>query len=158
MDSAILAEPYDSSRTKGSSVTETRATGPAFPPGRYGRRRDGRRHHWPLVVLAVLTAAGALLYAWRMYTQYGDPTYQATVIRYADITDTSVRVDFRVRVPAGAAARCLLRARSYDGARVGLVETTVEGVAGARELVASRTVATTARPFIGEVVRCGPVK
>ena len=135
-------------------MIETPGGAPIFPPGRYGRRRDQRRRPWPLVALGVVIAIGAGAYAWASYQRYGDPTYQATVIRYTDITDQSVRVDFTVRVPSGAGARCVLRARSYDGAEGGRIDTTIDGVAGADELTAVRTVPTTARPFIGEVVRC----
>ncbi len=135
-------------------MIETPAGRPVFPPGRYGRRRDAHRRPWALIALAVAVAAGALAFGWSMYTRYGDPTYDATVIRYTDITDAGVRVDFTVRVPPGGAARCALRARSHDGAEVGRTEVAVPGMPGARQLTASQVVTTTARPFIGEVVRC----
>jgi hypothetical protein len=136
-------------------VTETPATAPVFPPGRYGRRRrprTGRR--WVLPVLAALVVLVGVGAATRLYGRYGDPTYDATVIRYTDITDTGVAVDFRVRVPAGGSARCALRARSYDGAEVGRAEVTVTAAEDERSVTARGIVPTTARPFIGEVVRC----
>ena len=45
-----------------SPVTETHATTAVFPPGRYGRRRDGRRRRWVpmLVAVAVLGAVAVL--------------------------------------------------------------------------------------------------
>ena len=136
-------------------MTETPATAPVFPPGRYGRRRAARTgRRWVVPVLATLVAIAGGWAAARLYGQYGDPTYRATVIRYTDLTDTGVAIDFSVRVPPGGSARCALRARSYDGAEVGRAEVTVTAAQGERNVTARHTVATSARPFIGEVVRC----
>ena len=137
-------------------MTETRATTPAFPPGRYGRRRDGRRRiFWP-TLFGVAILAGSLLLAVRLYNQYGDPTYDAEVIRYTAATDREMLIDFTVRVPVGGAAVCALRARAYDGAEVGRREVTVAGATEGndQQVTATEPVPTTARAFIGEVVRC----
>jgi hypothetical protein len=104
-----------------------------------------------VIVLAVSLALGV-----KLYRQYGDPAYTAQVIRYTQITDTSLVLDFTVRVPAGGSTVCLLRARDYGGAEVGQREATVTAAPGAEQVTASEPVPTTARPFIGEVVRCRP--
>ncbi len=137
-------------------MTETRATTPAFPPGRYGRRRDGRRRIFAPALFGVVILAVSLLLAVKLYKQYGDPTYDAQVIRYTAPTDREMLIDFTVRVPVGGAAVCALRARAYDGAEVGRREVTVPGAAGGndQQVTASEAIPTTARAFIGEVVRC----
>jgi hypothetical protein len=156
MDPAILADHPDNNGRRGAPVTETRATTPAFPPGRYGRRRDGRRRILVPVLFALAVAGASVLLGVKLYHQYGDPTYDAQVIRYTGITDTSVLIDFTVRMPAGGRATCVLRARSYDGAEVGRATVTVDAprTGGEQQVTASEPVTTTARPFIGEVVGC----
>jgi hypothetical protein len=154
MDTAILADRTDNNGRREHPVTETRATTPAFPPGRYGRRRDGRRRTLGPILLAVTTLAASLLLAVRLYGQYGDPTYDAKLISYTDITDSGVTVQFTVHVPAGGSATCGLRARSYEGAEVGRRTVTVSATAGATLITASEPVPATSRPFIGEIVRC----
>ena len=137
-------------------MTETHATTPVFPPGRYGRRRDGKRHVLvPAILVTALIVASALLMV-KLYRQYGDPTYDAQVIRYTGITDTQVTVDFHVTVPPGGSATCLLRARAYDGTDVGRRTVTVRASGTDRQITASEQVPTTAKAFIGEVLRCGP--
>ncbi|MCZ7439699.1 DUF4307 domain-containing protein [Micromonospora sp. WMMC241] len=142
-------------------MSETHATvapdAPVFPPGRYGRRREpGRRR--PLLLALVVAVVLALLGlgAAKLYTQYGDPSYQGEMISYTGITDSRVVVDFRVTVPPGGSATCLLRARSHDGAEVGHVEATVTAEPGQRHVRSRQEVPTSARPFIGEVLRCRP--
>ena len=138
-------------------MTETPATAPVFPAGRYGRRRAPRTaRRWVLPVLITLVVAAGVLVGARMYAQHGDPAYDAELIRYTGITDTAVVVDFRVRVPAGGSARCALRARTYDGAEVGRVEVVVTAAPGDETITARHSVPARTRPFIGEVVRCGP--
>jgi len=142
-------------------VSETHATiapgTPVFPPGRYGRRREPGRRRPVLraLLVAVLLAAMGLVAA-KLYTQYGDPDYQADVITYTGITDSRVVVDFRVTLPPGGSATCLLRARAHDGAEVGHAEVAVTTRPGERHVTVRHEVPTTARPFIGEVLRCRP--
>lgn len=135
-------------------MNETRATTPVFPPGRYGRRRDGRRRLAAPIIFAVVVAAAAIGLAIKMYDQYGDPAYDAQIVRWIDITDTQVTLDFTVRVPEGGAAVCSLRARDYDGAEVGSRTVTVQASPGETTIEASEVVPTTAKAFVGDVLRC----
>ncbi|ATO14947.1 DUF4307 domain-containing protein [Micromonospora sp. WMMA1998] len=142
-------------------MSETHATvtpgTPVFPPGRYGRRREPGRRRPLLLALTVTVLLAVLgLAAAKLYSQYGDPEYQGEMISYTGITDSRVVVDFRVTVPPGGSATCLLRARSHDGAEVGHVEATVTAESGQRHVRARQEVPTSARPFIGEVLRCRP--
>ncbi|MFC4020513.1 DUF4307 domain-containing protein [Micromonospora sp. GCM10011542] len=144
-------------------MTETHATispgAPVFPPGRYGRRREpgGRGRRTLLAALALVVLVTALtLISLRLYRQYGDPAYDAQVITYTDITDAQVLVDFRVTVPEGGSAVCVLRARDRAGTEVGREEVTVTARAGDRHVTTRHRLATTARPFVGEVLRCRP--
>ncbi|MEJ3741933.1 DUF4307 domain-containing protein [Actinomycetes bacterium KLBMP 9797] len=133
----------------------TTRTAPVFPPGRYGRRRaPHRRRGWVVALLAAAALAAFVVVALRFYDQYGDPTYDAQVIRFQNISDTGIEVDFRVNVPAGGQAICVLRARSRDGAEVGKAEVRVSAAPGETRPVTAYRLATTARPVIGEVVRC----
>lgn len=159
MNLAIVTDCTDNNRRSAPPVTETRATtpqgSPVFPPGRYGRRRQPRRRRPALrVALLVLVVLAGSLIALRMYRMYGDPLYDAQLIRYTGITDSQVVVDFRVNVPPGGAAVCAVRARDYAGAEVGRAQAPARAEPGARVAVARYVLATTARPFIGEVVRC----
>ncbi|MFR9779343.1 DUF4307 domain-containing protein [Micromonospora sp. MS34] len=141
------------------SETHTTITpgAPIFPPGRYGRRREPARRRPLLLALVVAVLMAVLgLAAAKLYQQYGDPEYRGELITYSGITDSRVVVDFRVTVPPGGSATCLLRARSRDGADVGHVEATVTAGPGQRHVTARHEVPTTARPFIGEVLRCRP--
>ncbi|PZG23253.1 DUF4307 domain-containing protein [Micromonospora craterilacus] len=142
-------------------MTETHATlpsdTPVFPSGRYGRRRTpGRRRPVLTALLAVAVVAALTVISVRLYRQYGDPAYDVQVISYSDITDTQVVVDFRVNLPDGGSAVCVLRARDHAGAEVAREEVPVTGEAGQRHLTVRHRLATSARPFIGEVVRCRP--
>jgi hypothetical protein len=65
-------------------------------------------------------------------------------------------IDFTVRVPAGASATCVLRARSYDGAEVGRRTVTLAAAPGATTIEGRERVATTARASHGDVLRCQP--
>jgi hypothetical protein len=87
-----------------------------------------------------------------LYLRYGDPDYRARVVSYTDVTDRQIVITFRVRLPEGRGAVCAVRARSSDGAEVGRAEVPVP--AGTAEV--RYTLTTTARPFVGEVLRCRP--
>jgi hypothetical protein len=137
-------------------VSETRATAPVFPPGRYGRRRDGRRRPLVPVVFGVLVLAVSVLLAVRLYDRYGDPDYQPRIVGWSDVTPTAMTIRFTVRVPAGGAADCVLRARSYDGAEVGRRTVTVTAPAGATTAEGREVVTTRALASHGDVVRCRP--
>ena len=137
-------------------MSETRATTPVFPPGRYGRRRDGRRNRAVPIVLGALVLAVSLFLAVRLYGQYGDPDYDARIIGWTDVTPAGMTIDFSVRVPAGGSAACVLRARSYDGAEVGRRTVTVSAAPGATTVEARERVTTTARASHGDVLRCLP--
>jgi hypothetical protein len=124
-----------------------------FPAGRYGRRRaPGPRRRGLGTLAAIIVVVLAVALAVRLYQQYGDPAYEPEVISYTDITDSQVVIRFRVHLPAGGRAVCAVRARAYDGATVGRAEVPVSA---ADPEVAYR-LATTGRPFVGEVVRCRP--
>ncbi|MDG4789727.1 DUF4307 domain-containing protein [Micromonospora sp. WMMD1102] len=142
-------------------MPETPATpvpsAPVFPPGRYGRRRAHRRRRpWIPALLAVALLAVTVAASYRLYRQYGDPNYDAQVITYTEITDSQLVLDFRVTVPAGGSAVCVLRARAKDGAEVAREEVRVDAGPGQRHLTVRHLLATTARPMLGEVLRCRP--
>jgi len=133
----------------------TTSTAPVFPPGRYGRRRAPRRRRpWLAALLALAAVVAGTAVTVRLYRLYGDPTYDPKVITYTGITDREIVVDFQVTVPAGGSAECLLRARSRNGAEVGRAEVTVHAEPGQNRIITSYRLATTERPFIGEVTRC----
>ncbi|MEQ4301222.1 DUF4307 domain-containing protein [Plantactinospora sp. B6F1] len=142
-------------------MPETPATpvpnAPVFPPGRYGRRRALRRRRpWVSALLAVVLLAVLGAVSYRLYRQYGDPNYDAQVITYTEITDSQLMLEFRVTVPEGGSATCVLRARSRDGAEVAREEVRVTAEPGQRHLTIRHRLATTARPILGEVLRCRP--
>jgi hypothetical protein len=151
MDHAILAILADAADKK-----EQRVTGATFPPGRYGRRRASARgrRRWigALLVGLVIIATAAL--GVRLYRTYGDPMYRPQVLRFTDITDTQVVVEFRVTVPPGGSAVCVVRARSRDGAEVGRAEVRVTAAPGAERAQTSYRLVTRGRPITGEVPRC----
>ncbi|MEV4757467.1 DUF4307 domain-containing protein [Micromonospora sp. NPDC049559] len=128
---------------------------PTFPPGRYGRRRaERRRRPWLAGLLVVLLLVVMAAVAAQLYRRYGDPTYDAQVITYTEITDRQIVIDFRVTVPAGGGTTCVVRARARDGAEVGREQVTATADPGETQITVRHRLATTARPFVGEVVRC----
>lgn len=138
-------------------MTETNAT-VAFPPGRYGRRRDPRRrrrYRWlPAALLVVVIIAGTVT-AYQLNRQYGAARpYHPTVERFYDITDEQVVVEFTVRVPDGETAICAVRARAAGGGEVGREEVVVDPPPGVTTPRVVHRLATTGRPVTGEVQRC----
>jgi hypothetical protein len=134
-------------------------TTPAFPAGRYGRRRSRRpTPRWVVAALATITAAVCLLGVWRLYAAYLDGRVHYQLLRYDSVTDRQVRVVFEVVKPSGQGASCVVRARSRDGAEVG--RQTVEvpaGRPGDKSVIVTHVLPTTARPVTGEVAGCGPI-
>jgi hypothetical protein len=158
MDSAILADPTDNKRTRGPQVSETRATTPVFPPGRYGRRRaSGRRRSLPLLVAAVVFAVGGLAVGWAYYRKFGQTDYSPEIVGWNEPTDAEMVIKFRVRVPSGETAACVLRARDFQGYELGTRTVTVPAKPGGGEVEVTGSVPTTARGSVGDVMSCRPV-
>jgi hypothetical protein len=136
-------------------LTETNTT-PAFPPGRYGRRRQRRPvPRWVPVALGAVVVLLGLVAAVLLGQNYGPGRpYDATVERFFDLTDERVTVQFTVVVPEGEAAVCVVRARAYDGREVGREEVRVAPSPGVTRPVVVHRLATTDRPVTGEVQRC----
>jgi hypothetical protein len=136
-------------------VSETRATTPVFPPGRYGRRRApaGRRRLVP-ILFAVLVLVASVLLTVRLYNRYGDPDYRSRIVGWSAESDTRLTIEFAVRVPQRGTAECVLRARAYDGSEVGRTTTTVPNPGPTGEVRSSAEVTTRARAAAGDVVRC----
>ncbi len=157
MNSAILADPTDNNRTRGLQVSETRATTPVFPPGRYGRRRSGRRRSILPIALLVVVVAGSLFLSARLYQQFGRTDYQAQIVGWdSEPAADRLTIEFRVRVPAGKAASCVLRARDYGGFEVGRRTVVVRPAGDATTVTAKETVSTKARASVGDVMGCRP--
>jgi Domain of unknown function (DUF4307) len=159
MDNAILAGPTDKKRTRGRHVSETRATttadtAPVFPPGRYGRRRDGRRRRLVPAIILAMVVAGSVWLTIRLYDQYGQTAYQSQIVGWDPPTDSRILIKFTVTVPAGASARCTLRARDYGGNELGRREVVVHPVGAATTITAEEAVPTTARASVGDVLGC----
>jgi hypothetical protein len=156
MNIVILTLRTDKNAREVPTVSETRATALAFPPGRYGRRRDGKRHLMAPIVACVIVLVVSLTLSVRLYRQYGDPDYDSQIIGWTGVTASQLTIDFTVRVPAGGSASCVLRARSYDGAEVGRRTVTVSATGDHTTIEASEPVQTTARAAVGDVVVCQP--
>jgi len=141
-------------------VSETRATAtdgsPVFPPGRYGRRRSGRRRRALPTILLALVIAGSVLVSVRLYHQYGQTDYQAQIVGWNTPSDAQLTIRFTVRVPAGRAASCTLRARDFDGNTLGQRDVVVRPAGDATTIEAEETVSTTARAVVGDVLGCAP--
>ena len=139
--------------------TTTTTEAPVFPPGRYGRRRaPQRRRPWLVAGLAVVTVLIGSLVAVRLYQNYGDPAYDAQVVTFHDISDRGLTLVFRVSIPEGGQASCVLRARSRDGAEVGHQELLVRDQPGDGTTSVTQRLVTSTKPFVGEVLRCVPAK
>ncbi|GGN27762.1 hypothetical protein GCM10010109_45650 [Actinoplanes campanulatus] len=154
MDSAILADPTDNERTRGRQVSETHTTAPVFPPGRYGRRREGRRRRWPFALAVAVFALllGGLTVAY--YDKYGQTDYSPEIVGWSIPSDTRMVIEFRVRVPEGGQAYCMLRARDYDGFEVGRRPVTIPAPADGGSVTLREPVTTTARAAVGDVMGC----
>jgi uncharacterized protein (DUF58 family) len=128
----------------------TPASGPVFPPGRYGKRREGSRRRWPGLLVFALVIAAMVTIAVRLYGQYGTVQISPTVTNLTSVSDSSVTVTIRVQKPQ-APAVCTVDAEARDGTVVGTAE--VDVPAGT-DVTVTHTVATRARPYIAEIPSC----
>ncbi|HET6481842.1 MAG TPA: DUF4307 domain-containing protein [Actinoplanes sp.] len=137
-------------------MSETRTTDPVFPPGRYGRRRSGRRRPVLPIVVLVLVVGASLLLSVRLFQQFGQTDYDSQIVGWQEPSDAELTIEFKVRVPAGGAAECVLRARDYDGFEVGRRTVVVRAEGNQTGIDAKESVPTTARASVGDVVSCQP--
>lgn len=146
------------SETRATDTAEAAPDAPVFPAGRYGRRRAGRRRGPLSAVLLVLVIAGSLLLTFRLYQTFGQTDYDPQIVGWADPTDTQMVVEFTVRVPAGRAASCTVRARDYQGYEVGRKDAIVRPEGDSTEIDAKVPVPTKARASVGDVLGCEAAK
>ena len=124
----------------------------AFPPGRYGRRRDPRRQARRLpVVLAVAGALLGLLLTAVLYARHGNPPYRPTVVGY-ELTDGAATVRLKVHKPAGRASVCHVRALRRDGAEAGAADVPLPD---GPDVEVTHRFATTGRADVVQVTGCG---
>ncbi len=102
----------------------------------------------------MVVVVGTLI-AVSLYERYGaGRPYDATVLRFYDVTDSQVVVEFTVVVPEGETAICAVRARSADGAEVGREQVRVVPQPGDTHPRVTHRLPTKERPVTGEVQRC----
>ncbi|MGK5680966.1 DUF4307 domain-containing protein [Actinoplanes sp. URMC 104] len=135
-------------------MSETRTTDPVFPPGRYGRRRSGRRRPVLPIVALVLVIAASVLLSVKLFQQYGQTDYDPQIVGWEEPSATVMTIKFKVHVPEGGAAECILRARDYDGFEVGRRTVVVRAGAGESTIDAREDVPTKSRASVGDVIRC----
>lgn len=135
-------------------MSETHATAPVFPPGRYGRRREGRGRRWPLILAALLAGVTTVGLALAFYDKFGQTNYTADIIGWEEPTPTELVIQFRVRIPEGGTASCMLRARDYDGFEVGRRAVVIPAPAGGGAVEVSEPVTTKSRASVGDVMGC----
>ncbi|MFC7531424.1 DUF4307 domain-containing protein [Actinoplanes sp. GCM10030250] len=135
-------------------MSETHATAPVFPPGRYGRRRDGRNRRWAPILAVAVFAVGILGLSVAYYDKFGQTDYTADIIGWSEPSDAELVIQFRVRVPENATASCMLRARDYDGFEVGRRAVLIPAPEGGGSVEVSESVATKARASVGDVMGC----
>ncbi len=135
-------------------MSETHATTPVFPPGRYGWRRDGGRRRLIPIVYTIVFALALGGITWGYWARYGGTDYTADIIGWEVTSDREMAIEFRVRVPEDGAAMCMLRARDYDGFEVGRRAVTVPAPDGGGSVEVRETVPTNARGAVGDVMGC----
>ncbi|WP_045746560.1 MULTISPECIES: DUF4307 domain-containing protein [Actinoplanes] len=135
-------------------MSETHATTAVFPPGRYGRRRDGRPRRWLPITAAVLFGAGLIGITMQYYDKFGQTDYTADIIGWNEPSDTELVIQFRVQVPEGGTATCMLRARDYDGFEVGRRSVRIPAPAGGGSVEVSESIPTKERGSVGDVMGC----
>jgi hypothetical protein len=141
-------------------MTETTATaaGPSdvadvvFPPGRYGRRREPRRHRrWVPATLTALVVVAGVAAAVRMGDTLG-VEYDSRVQSF-ELGDDAVTITFEVYRPAGEDVVCRLRSRDFAGAEVGVAEVHLPASSETRT-VTTYTLPVAGVPNTAEVQRC----
>lgn len=137
-------------------MSETHATTPVFPPGRYGRRREGGRRRLIPIVYTLVFALALGGITWGYWARYGGTDYTADIIGWDEPSDQEMVIEFRVRVPEGGAAMCMLRARDYDGFEVGRRAVTVPADTDGGSVEVRETVPTKTRGSVGDVMGCRP--
>ncbi|MFC4336089.1 DUF4307 domain-containing protein [Salininema proteolyticum] len=127
---------------------------PSYPPGRYGRRREGRRpRRWIAGTLTLLVVAAGVAVALRMESVYGSE-YDSKLMAYK-IGDGYVEVTFAVTKPEGEGATCRVRSRNFEGAEIGHADVVVPA-GEARTVEYTYRLPVTGEPNTGEVQRCWP--
>ncbi|GAA2654741.1 DUF4307 domain-containing protein [Paractinoplanes durhamensis] len=137
-------------------MSETHTTNPVFPPGRYGRRRERRRRPVLSIIVLALVMAVSVLLSIKLYQRYGQTDYEPQIVGWEEPADTTMQIKFTVRVPAGGATECVLRARDFGGNEVGRRTVVVRAAAGATSIEAEEPVPTTARASVGDILGCQP--
>lgn len=126
----------------------------AFPAGRYGRRREGRKRR-PLLTAALSLAvvAAGVGVSWSLYEQYGHGDYASNLLAFDDSVPGEVAITFEVFKPAGEGAVCRVRSRHIDGAEVGAAEVAIPADDATR-VETTYVLPVTGDPNTGEVQRC----
>jgi hypothetical protein len=124
------------------------------PPGRYDEPSKATQRVVAVLLGGLFVAlVGAV--AFSLYSRLGADPVREQVRRYAVLSDTSVRVDFRVTKDPGVTAYCIVRARNAAGAETGrdVVEVGPAPDGGPRVEV-SHVLTTVERPVTGELRGC----
>jgi len=116
---------------------------------------ETRRRALPIILLALVIGASLVLSV-RLYNRYGQTDYQAQIVGWGVPSDTQMTIRFTVRVPAGKAAACTLRARDFNGNELGRRDVVVRPAGNATTIEADEPVTTKARGVVGDVLGCRP--
>jgi hypothetical protein len=128
-------------------------TGPQFPLGRYGRRREPQpAKRWIMPLLVGVVVLASLGIGIKLYGQYGTTAPEARVLRWTVVTDQAIRIEIEVPGDRTAPLHCTLRSRGRDGSEVGHTEATVP--AGKGTVTRTIVLNTRARAVTGELVGC----
>ena len=112
--------------------------------------RHGPR--WMLPVLATLVVCAGLVVALLYYRNFGNPPLSAQVTAF-HINQRSITITAEVtRNHPDRAVSCVLNGQGRDHAVIG--STTVTLPAGDKQVSVTRTIATTTRPYAGQVESC----
>ncbi|MGC9666782.1 DUF4307 domain-containing protein [Planosporangium sp. 12N6] len=133
------------------SDTEATFNTPAFPPGRYGRRREPRAPRRSLATLVAIAGAFVgLILAVVLYQRYGTPDARPQVVHF-DLADNQATVRFEVHKPSGRPAVCHVRSRDRLGAEIGAADVPVPA---GNPVTVTYTLHTNGTPVSAEVPVC----